>query len=142
MSVAGAYWRGDEKRKAIGSFCMVSLSRKEDVDEYLTLLRRPRNVTTVRSVRRWTCSMFVGKGLTDVVAKGTALRLRLQEFLRRIQARYNSRGMCPPIGNKLLYITSYHYAKYGKDLPTDPYTFEEGRNTSETDELSSSLYDL
>ena len=59
--------------------------------------------------------------------KGTALRLRLQEFLRRIQARYNYQEvMCPPIGNKLLYITSGHYAKYGKDSFQPIHTPEEG----------------
>ena len=59
--------------------------------------------------------------------KGTALRLRLQEFLRRIQARYNYQEvMCPPIGNKLLYITSGHYAKYGKDSFQPIHTPQEG----------------
>ena len=69
----------------------------------------------------------VGKGLPMWLPKGTALRLRLQEFLRRIQARYNYQEvMCPPIGNKLLYITSGHYAKYGKDSFQPIHTPEEG----------------
>ena len=59
--------------------------------------------------------------------KGAALRIRLQEFLRRIQARYDYQEvMCPPIGNKLLYITSGHYAKYGKDSFQPIHTPEEG----------------
>ena len=59
--------------------------------------------------------------------RGTALRLRLQDFLRRIQARYDYQEvMCPPIGNKLLYITSGHYAKYGKDSFQPIHTPEEG----------------
>ena len=69
----------------------------------------------------------VGKGLPMWLPKGTALRLRLQDFLRRIQARYEYQEvMCPPIGNKLLYITSGHYAKYGKDSFQPIHTPEEG----------------
>ena len=75
--------------------------------------------------------------------KGTALRIRLQDFLRRIQARYDYQEvMCPPIGNKNLYITSGHYAKYGKDSFQPIHTRRRGRIFPETDELSSSLYDL
>ena len=85
----------------------------------------------------------VGKGLPMWLPKGTALRLRLQNFLRRIQARYDYQEvMCPPIGNKLLYITSGHYAKYGKDSFQPIHTPEEGESILETDEWSSPLYDL
>ena len=69
----------------------------------------------------------VGKGLPMWLPKGTALRIRLQDFLRRIQARYDYQEvMCPPIGNKLLYVTSGHYAKYGKDAFQPIHTPEEG----------------
>ncbi len=86
----------------------------------------------------------VGKGLPMWLPKGTALRIRLQDFLRRIQARYDYQEvMCPPIGNKLLYITSGHYAKYGKDSFQPIHTPEEGEEYFlETDELPSPLYDL
>ena len=70
---------------------------------------------------------MVGKGLPMWLPKGTALRIRLQDFLRRIQARYDYQEvMCPPIGNKNLYITSGHYAKYGKDSFQPIHTPEEG----------------
>ena len=72
-------------------------------------------------------SDMVGKGLPMWLPKGTALRIRLQDFLRRIQARYDYQEvMCPPIGNKLLYVTSGHYAKYGKDSFQPIHTPEEG----------------
>jgi threonyl-tRNA synthetase len=72
-------------------------------------------------------SETVGKGLPMWLPKGTALRLRLQEFLRRIQTRYDYQEVItPPIGNKLLYVTSGHYAKYGKDAFQPIHTPEEG----------------
>ena len=72
-------------------------------------------------------SETVGKGLPLWLPKGTALRLRLQDFLRRIQTRYDYQEVItPPIGNKLLYVTSGHYAKYGKDAFQPIHTPEEG----------------
>jgi len=119
LSVAGAYWRGDEKRK-----------QKKMLDEYLTLLEEAKKRDHRKIGKEMDLFMFsdtVGKGLPMWLPKGTALRLRLQEFLRRIQARYNYQEvMCPPIGNKLLYITSGHYAKYGKDSFQPIHTPEEG----------------
>ena len=107
LSVAGAYWRGDEKRKQLVRLYGITFPKKKMLDEYLTLLEEAKK----RDHRK------IGK----------EMRLRLQEFLRRIQARYNYQEvMCPPIGNKLLYITSGHYAKYGKDSFQPIHTPEEG----------------
>ena len=120
LSVAGAYWRGDEKRKQLVRLYGITFPKKKMLDEYLTLLEEAKK-RDHRKIGK------VGKGLPMWLPKGTALRLRLQEFLRRIQARYNYQEvMCPPIGNKLLYITSGHYAKYGKDSFQPIHTPEEG----------------
>ena len=85
----------------------------------------------------------VGKGLPMWLPKGTALRIRLQDFLRRIQARYDYQEvMCPPIGNKNLYITSGHYAKYGKDSFQPIHTPEEGEEYFLKPMNCPHLYDL
>ena len=118
LSIAGAYWRGDEKRH--------QLTR----DEYLTMLEEAKKRDHRKIGKEMELFMFsdtVGKGLPMWLPKGTELRLRLQSFLRRIQARYDYQEVItPPIGNKLLYITSGHYAKYGKDSFQPIHTPEEG----------------
>ena len=130
LSVAGAYWRGDEKRKHLVCLSGITFPKKKMLDEYLTLLEEAKKRDHRKIGKEMDLFMFsdtVGKGLPMWLPKGTALRLRLQEFLRRIQARYNYQEvMCPPIGNKLLYITSGHYAKYGKDSFQPIHTPEEG----------------
>ena len=130
LSVAGAYWRGDEKRKQLVRLYGITFPKKKMLDEYLTLLEEAKKRDHRKIGKEMDLFMFsdtVGKGLPMWLPKGTALRLRLQEFLRRIQARYNYQEvMCPPIGNKLLYITSGHYAKYGKDSFQPIHTPEEG----------------
>ena len=130
LSVAGAYWRGDEKRKQLVRLYGITFPKKKMLDEYLTLLEEAKKRDHRKIGKEMNLFMFsdtVGKGLPMWLPKGTALRLRLQEFLRRIQARYNYQEvMCPPIGNKLLYITSGHYAKYGKDSFQPIHTPEEG----------------
>ena len=130
LSVAGAYWRGDEKRKQLVRLYGITFTKKKMLDEYLTLLEEAKKRDHRKIGKEMDLFMFsdtVGKGLPMWLPKGTALRLRLQEFLRRIQARYNYQEvMCPPIGNKLLYITSGHYAKYGKDSFQPIHTPEEG----------------
>ena len=130
MSVAGAYWRGDEKRKQLVRLYGITFPKKKMLDEYLTLLEEAKKRDHRKIGKEMDLFMFsdtVGKGLPMWLPKGTALRLRLQEFLRRIQARYNYQEvMCPPIGNKLLYITSGHYAKYGKDSFQPIHTPQEG----------------
>ncbi len=130
LSVAGAYWRGDEKRKQLVRLYAITFPKKKMLDEYLTLLEEAKKRDHRKIGKELDLFMFtdmVGKGLPMWLPKGTALRLRLQEFLRRIQSRYDYQEvMCPPIGNKLLYITSGHYAKYGKDSFQPIHTPEEG----------------
>jgi len=130
LSVAGAYWRGDEKRKQLVRLYGISFPKKKMLDEYLAMLEEAKKRDHRKIGKELDLFMFsdtVGKGLPMWLPKGTALRLRLQDFLRRIQARYDYQEvMCPPIGNKLLYITSGHYAKYGKDSFQPIHTPEEG----------------
>ena len=129
-TVAGAYWRGHEDRKMLTRIYGITFPKKKMLDEYLVLLEEAKKRDHRKIGKEMQLFMFsetVGKGLPMWLPKGTALRLRLQEFLRRIQARYNYQEvMCPPIGNKLLYITSGHYAKYGKDSFQPIHTPEEG----------------
>ena len=100
------------------------------LDEYLVMLEEAKKRDHRKIGKEMDLFMFtdmVGKGLPMWLPKGTALRIRLQDFLRRIQARYDYQEvMCPPIGNKNLYITSGHYAKYGKDSFQPIHTPEEG----------------
>ena len=130
LSAAGAYWRGDETRKQLVRLYAITFPKKKLLDEYLTLLEEAKKRDHRKIGKELDLFMFsdtVGKGLPMWLPRGTALRLRLQDFLRRIQARYDYQEvMCPPIGNKLLYITSGHYAKYGKDSFQPIHTPEEG----------------
>ena len=130
LSVAGAYWRGDEHRPMLTRIYGISYPKKKMLDEYLILLEeaKKRDHRKIgKEMDLFMVSDTVGKGLPMWLPKGTALRLRLQDFMRRIQARYDYQEvMCPPIGNKLLYVTSGHYAKYGKDAYQPIHTPEEG----------------
>ena len=130
LSAAGAYWRGDEKRKQLVRLYGITFPKKKMLDEYLAVLEEAKKRDHRKIGKELDLFMFsdtVGKGLPMWLPRGTALRLRLQDFLRRIQARYDYQEvMCPPIGNKLLYITSGHYAKYGKDSFQPIHTPEEG----------------
>ena len=130
LSVAGAYWRGDEKRKQLVRLYGITFPKKKMLDEYLVMLEEAKKRDHRKIGKEMDLFMFtdmVGKGLPMWLPKGTALRLRLQDFLRRIQAQYGYQEvMCPPIGNKMLYITSGHYAKYGKDPFQPIHTPEEG----------------
>ena len=129
-SLAGAYWRGDEKRNQLVRVYGITFPKKKMLDEYLVLLEEAKKRDHRKIGKEMDLFMFsdtVGKGLPMWLPKGTAVRLRLQEFLRRIQARYDYQEVItPPIGNKLLYITSGHYAKYGKDSFQPIHTPEEG----------------
>ena len=130
LSLAGAYWRGDEKRHQLTRLYGITFPKKKMLDEYLTLLEEAKKRDHRKIGKEMELFMFsdtVGKGLPMWLPKGTELRLRLQSFLRRIQARYDYQEVItPPIGNKLLYITSGHYAKYGKDSFQPIHTPEEG----------------
>ena len=128
--LAGAYWRGNEHNKMLTRIYGITFPKKKMLDEYLVLLEEAKKRDHRKIGKEMDLFMFsdtVGKGLPMWLPKGAALRIRLQEFLRRIQARYDYQEvMCPPIGNKLLYITSGHYAKYGKDSFQPIHTPEEG----------------
>ncbi len=130
LTVAGAYWRGQEDRKQMTRIYGITFPKKKMLDEYLVMLEEAKKRDHRKIGKEMDLFMFtdmVGKGLPMWLPKGTALRIRLQDFLRRIQARYDYQEvMCPPIGNKNLYITSGHYAKYGKDSFQPIHTPEEG----------------
>ena len=130
LSVAGAYWRGQEDRKQMTRIYGITFPKKKMLDEYLTMLEEAKKRDHRKIGKEMDLFMFsdmVGKGLPMWLPKGTALRIRLQDFLRRIQSRYDYQEvMCPPIGNKMLYVTSGHYAKYGKDSFQPIHTPEEG----------------
>ncbi len=130
LSVAGAYWRGDEKRKMLTRIYGITFPKKKMLDEYLILLEEAKKRDHRKIGKELELFMFsetVGKGLPMWLPKGTALRLRLEDFLKRIQRKYEYQQVITPhIGNKLLYVTSGHFAKYGKDSFQPIHTPEEG----------------
>ena len=130
LSLAGAYWRGDETRNQLVRVYGISFPKKKMLDEYLVMLAEAKKRDHRKLGKEMELFMFsdsVGKGLPLWLPKGTDLRLRLQDFLRKIQRRYDYKEVItPPIGNKILYVTSGHYAKYGKDSFQPIHTPEEG----------------
>jgi len=130
LSVAGAYWRGCEDRKQLTRIYGISFPKKKMLDEYLALLEEAKKRDHRKIGKEMSLFMFsesVGKGLPLWLPKGTAHRLRLEEFLKRIQKRFGyEQVMTPHIGAKQLYVTSGHYAKYGKDSFQPINTPEEG----------------
>ncbi|MCD8261443.1 MAG: threonine--tRNA ligase [Bacteroides sp.] len=129
-TVAGAYWRGQEDRKMLTRIYGITFPKKKLLDEYLVMLEEAKKRDHRKIGKEMELFMFselVGKGLPMWLPKGTALRLRLEDFLKRIQKRFGyDQVITPHIGNKLLYVTSGHYAKYGKDSFQPIYTPEEG----------------
>lgn len=130
LSVAGAYWRGDEKRKQLTRIYGITFPKKKMLDEYMVLLEEAKKRDHRKIGKELELFMFsemVGKGLPMWLPRGTALRLRLEDFLKKIQRRFEyQQVMTPHIGNKQLYVTSGHYAKYGKDSFQPIHTPEEG----------------
>lgn len=130
LSVAGAYWRGDEHRPQLTRIYGISFPKKKMLDEYLVMLEeaKKRDHRKIgKEMELFTFSDMVGKGLPLWLPKGTALRLRLQKFLRTIQKRYGYQEvMTPHIGGKQLYVTSGHWDHYGKDSFQPITTPEEG----------------
>ena len=128
-SVAGAYWRGQEDRKQLTRIYGITFPKKKMLDEYLALLEEAKKRDHRKIGKEMELFMFsetVGKGLPMWLPKGTALRLRLEDFLKRIQKRFGyQQVMTPHIGNKELWVTSGHYAKYGKDSFQPIHTPEE-----------------
>ncbi len=130
MSLAGAYWRGDEKRNQLVRVYGISFPKKKMLDEYLVLLEEAKkrdHRKLGKEMELFAFSANVGAGLPLWLPKGAALRDRLEQFLRKIQKQYGYQQVITPhIGNKNLYVTSGHYAKYGKDSFQPIHTPEEG----------------
>ena len=129
-SVAGAYWRGDENRKMMTRIYGISFPKKKMLDEYLVMMEEAKKRDHRKIGKELELFMFtemVGKGLPMWLPRGTALRLRLEDFLKRIQKRFGyQQVMTPHIGNKQLYVTSGHWDHYGKDSFQPITTPEEG----------------
>ena len=129
-AVAGAYWRGDETRPMLTRIYGITFPKKKMLDEYLALMEEAKKRDHRKIGKELELFMFsdtVGKGLPLWLPRGTALRLRLEDFLKKIQRRFGyEQVMTPHIGNKQLYVTSGHYAKYGKDSFQPIHTPEEG----------------
>ena len=130
LSCAAAYWRGDASRPMMTRIYGISFPKKSMLDEYLALLEEAKKRDHRRIGKELELFMFsdmVGKGLPIWLPKGTALRLRLEDFLKKIQKRYGYQQVITPhIGSKNLYITSGHWDHYGKDSFQPITTPEEG----------------
>jgi len=130
MSLAGAYWRGDEKRNQLVRVYGITFPKKKMLDEYLAMLEEAKkrdHRKLGKEMELFAFSSNVGAGLPLWLPKGAALRDRLEQFLRKIQKKYGYlQVITPHIGNKNLYVTSGHYAKYGKDSFQPIHTPQEG----------------
>ncbi|MBO5885268.1 MAG: threonine--tRNA ligase, partial [Bacteroidaceae bacterium] len=130
LSVSSAYWRGDEKRPQMTRLYAITFPKQKMLDEYLQMLEEAKKRDHRKIGKEMGLFMFserVGKGLPMWLPKGTALRLRLEDFLKKIQKRYGYQQVITPhIGGKNLYVTSGHYAHYGKDSFQPIHTPEEG----------------
>ena len=118
-SIAGAFWRGDASKAQLQRLYGISFPKKKMLDEYLVMLEEAKKRDHRKIGKEMELFMFsdrVGKGLPIWLPKGTDLRLRLQEMLRKIQKRFGYQEVITPhIGSKNLYVTSGHWAHYGKD---------------------------
>ncbi len=128
-SVAGAFWRGDASREQMQRLYGISFPKKKMLDEYLVMLEEAKKRDHRKIGKEMELFMFsdkVGKGLPIWLPKGTDLRLRLQDHLRKVQRRFGYQEVITPhIGSKNLYVTSGHYAHYGKDSFQPIHTPEE-----------------
>lgn len=132
LSLAGAYWRGDEKRKQLTRLYAITFPKKKELDEYLLMLEEAKkrdHRKLGKELELFTFSQSVGQGLPLWLPKGTELRLRLESFLRKVQKKYGYQQVITPhIGDVHLYKTSGHYQKYGQDsfrTITTPFEGEE-----------------
>jgi len=130
MKIAGAYWRGDEKRKQLTRVYGISFPKQKLLDEYLVLLEeaQKRDHRKIgKELELFAFSQRVGQGLPLWLPKGAQLRERLENFLKKVQQKYGYDPVITPhIGQKELYVTSGHYAKYGKDSFQPIHTPAEG----------------
>lgn len=130
LSIAGAYWRGDEKNKQLTRVYGISFPKQKDLTEYLALLEEAKkrdHRKLGKELELFTFSQKVGQGLPLWLPKGAALRDRLEQFLRKAQKKAGyEQVVTPHIGQKELYVTSGHYAKYGADSFQPIHTPVEG----------------
>jgi threonyl-tRNA synthetase len=130
LSIAGAYWRGNENNKQLTRVYGISFPKKGLLDEYLVMLEeaKKRDHRKIgKELELFTFSHKVGQGLPLWLPKGAQLRERLEQFLKRVQKKYGyEQVITPHIGQKELYVTSGHYAKYGKDSFQPIHTPAEG----------------
>lgn len=130
LSVAGAYWRGDEKRKQLTRIYGITFPKQKMLDEYLVLLEEAKKRDHRKIGKELELFMFsasVGQGLPMWLPKGAALRERLENFLKKVQREHEYQQVITPhIGQKELYVISGHYAKYGKDSFQPIHTPAEG----------------
>jgi threonyl-tRNA synthetase len=119
LNIAGAYWRGDEKRKQLTRVYGITFPKQKDLDAYLHLLEEAKKRDHRKLGQELELFMFsekVGQGLPIWLPKGTALRSRLEDFLKKEQVKRGYMPVITPhIGSKKLYVTSGHWDKYGKD---------------------------
>ena len=129
-SIAGAYWRGNEKNKMLTRIYGITFPQKKQLDEYLVLLEeaKKRDHRKIgKELELFTFSQSVGQGLPLWLPKGAQLREKLEQFLKRVQKQHGyEQVITPHIGQKELYVTSGHYAKYGKDSFQPIHTPAEG----------------
>lgn len=130
LSVAGAYWRGDEKNKQLTRVYGISFPKQKDLTEYLEMIeeaKRRDHRKLGKELELFTFSQKVGQGLPLWLPKGAALRDRLEQFLKKAQKKAGyEQVVTPHIGHKELYVTSGHYAKYGADSFQPIHTPVEG----------------
>lgn len=130
LSVAGAYWRGDEKNKQLTRVYGISFPKQKDLTEYLEMIeeaKRRDHRKLGKELELFHFSQRVGQGLPLWLPKGAALRDRLEQFLRKAQKKAGyEQVVTPHIGQKELYVTSGHYAKYGADSFQPIHTPAEG----------------
>ena len=130
LSIAGAYWRGDEHNKQLTRIYGITFPKKSMLDEYLAMLEEAKkrdHRKLGKEMELFTFSQKVGMGLPLWLPKGTDLRNRLEAFLKKVQKQYGYvQVITPHIGNKELYVTSGHWAKYGKDSFRPITTPQEG----------------
>jgi len=130
ISVAGAYWRGDEKNKQLTRVYGISFPKQKDLTEYLEMIeeaKRRDHRKLGKELELFTFSQKVGQGLPLWLPKGAALRDRLEQFLKKAQKKAGyEQVVTPHIGHKELYVTSGHYAKYGADSFQPIHTPVEG----------------
>jgi len=130
LSTAGAYWRGDEKRKQLTRIYGITFPKKKELDDYLLMLEEAKkrdHRKLGKELELFTFSQAVGQGLPIWLPKGAELRERLEQFLKKLQKKHGYQQIiCPHIGNVELYKTSGHYQKYGEDSFRTITTPQEG----------------